>query len=81
MMMIDDIDQFLLIDGLCGLESPEQVSMLKKSWGSELVFLTAILIGFTIHANEFPLSLNSLNLFGSVIISLYTNTTLVCQDN
>ena len=59
MMMIEDIDQLLLIDGLCGLEIPEQVSMFKKSWGSELVFLTAILIGFTIHANEFPLSLNS----------------------
>ena len=81
MIIIDRVDQLRQIDCLCGLEMPEQVNMLKISWGRELVFLAAILIGFTIHANELPLSLNSLNLFGSVIISLYTNTTLVCQDN
>ncbi len=81
MKMIDDIDQFLLIDGLCSIESSEQVGMLKKMRGSELAFLAAILIGITIHANAFPVSLNALNLFESVIIRQYTNTALVCQDN
>ena len=70
MKMIDHVDQFHLIDRLCGLESPEQVNMQEKSWGSELVFLTAILIGFNIHANPSPVSLN---LFEFVIMFYLLN--------
>ena len=58
MQMVDNVDQFFLIDRLCSLESPEQVDMLKKKWGGELVFITVILIGFNIHANMYPVSLN-----------------------
>jgi hypothetical protein len=68
MKMIDHVDQFYLIDRLCSLESLEQVNMLKKSWGSDLVFLAAILIGSNIHANAFPVSIN---LFESVILYYY----------
>ena len=79
MKMIDHVDQFHLIDRLCSLESLEQVNVLKKSWGSELVFLVAILIGFNIHANTFPVSMN---LFESMIMYYLLNDiniALVCQ--
>ncbi len=79
MKMIDHVDQFYLIDRFCSLKSLEQVNMLKKTWGGELIFLTAILIGFNIQANTSPVSLN---LFESVIMYYLLNDinmALVCQ--
>ena len=58
MDVIDHIDQFFLVDRLGSLEGSEQINMLKKYWRSELVCLVVILIGFNIHVNAFPVTLN-----------------------
>jgi len=65
----------ILIDRLYSLENPGQSNILKISWGSELVFLTAILIGFYIHANTAPVSLN---LFESVILNICWSYKYIC---